>query len=101
MSERVRWQWTILYGAFDTNTTGSLQGASDTVKEFFGFSYAVIFRASVYVCIIAVVLLGLSFTVGPVKEMGVTKAWAVRIALSVILICGLSGIIQTAIDVSI
>lgn len=101
MPERARWPWAILYGAYDTNTAGALEDASDIAKEFFGLSYTVIFRASVYICVIAVVLLGLSFTVGPVKEMGVNKAWAVRIVLIVIMICGLSGIIQTVINVSI
>jgi len=101
MPERARWPWAILYGAYDTNTVGSLTEASNTVKKFFGISYAVIFRASIYICVIAVVLLGLSFTAGPVKEMGVNKAWAVRIVLIVILIYGLLGIIQTVIDVSI
>ena len=101
MPEKARGTWAILYGAYDTNTVGSLKEASDTVKEFFGLSYTVLFRASVYICVITVVLLGLSFVVGPVKEMGVNKAWAVRVTLIVILICSLLGIIQTVIDVSI
>lgn len=101
MPKKVRWLWAILYGAYDTNTVGSLEEANNTVKEFFGLSYAVVFRASIYICVIAVVLLGLSFVAGPVKELAVNKAWAIRIILIVVLICGLVGIFQTVIDVSI
>lgn len=101
MPEGTRRPWAILYGAYDPNTVGTLGEASDTVREFFGLSYAVIFRTSIYLCVIAVVLLGLSFVVGPVKEMGVNKAWAIRVALIVVLICGLLGMIQTVIDISI
>ncbi len=101
MPQRTGWPWAILYGAYDTNTAESLGEADNTVKEFFGLGYAVIFRASIYICVIAVVLLGMSFVVGPVKEMGANKAWAVRIILIVILICSLVGIIQTVIDVSV
>lgn len=93
--------WAVLYGAYDTDTLGALEGMNDTVRKFFGLSYAVVFRISAYACVISLVLLGLSFVTGPVKDMGANKAWAVRIVLTVILICGLTGLIQTAIDVSI
>lgn len=96
-----QWPWAILYGAYDTNEVAVLEDLDGTVRKFFGLSYAVIFRISIYVCVISVVLLGLSFVAGPVKELAVNKAWAVRIALIVILICSLAGVFQTAIDISV
>lgn len=96
-----RWPCAVLYGAYDTNTVVTLEEVNGTVKQFFGLSYAMVFRVSVYACIISILLLGLSFVISPVKDLAVNKAWAVRIALIVILIFGLAGILQTAIDVSI
>lgn len=101
MGKGGRWPFAILYGAYDTNSVVALEEMNGTVKKFFGLSYALVFRISVYVCVISILLLGLSFVISPVKDMAVNKAWAVRIALIVILICGLIGILQTAIDISI
>ena len=66
------------YGGFDGDGVTTLAKYDAAAREFLGLSYQAIQRASVFACVIAVMLMGLSLAVSKTEERGLTKAWIMR-----------------------
>lgn len=84
------------YGGFDGDGVTTLAKYDATAREFLGLSYQAIQRASVFACVIAVMLMGLSLAVSKTEERGLTKAWIMRGVAAIILIFGIVGLLSLA-----
>ena len=84
------------YGGFDGDGVTTLAKYDAAAREFLGLSYQAIQRASVFACVIAVMLMGLSLAVSKTEERGLTKAWIMRGVAAIILIFGIVGLLSLA-----
>lgn len=89
------------YDRFGGDTVHTLSKYDEVARDFLGLSYQALHHASVFACVIAVMLMGLSLTASKTEDRGIIKAWIMRGAAVIILIFGIVGLLNTASSVGI